>query len=166
MTSKLYHGDKVLVVNTMLYNGRIGHLAPTSGLEDDPWDFSVELLAAEGEGKLNEARKIGVHDFQVVPVNLKHYNGVELTTLFEKLDDQTLRLLLAEQIELLWETRLTGESFVTTKLDIQAVLGELSARDSSFTQLHNAWRALGGGSGTFRNYVETVAAVNSVLATA
>lgn len=49
-------GDRVIIHNTLLYNGRTGVVVPNSGLYDDPWDFNV---------RLDDGRIIGVNRNQL-----------------------------------------------------------------------------------------------------
>jgi hypothetical protein len=70
LMKKLQHGDKVRVVKSLLYTGRTGVLGPISDDPDDPWDFTVKLTAGDPDStsRIEQARTIGVHDDQVVPL--------------------------------------------------------------------------------------------------
>lgn len=68
---ELEHGMRVRVKGTLFYNGRVGTLGPTSGDPEDPWDFHVELDAAEvpeGHPVSGEAQTIAVFYTQVEPL--------------------------------------------------------------------------------------------------
>lgn len=42
-THTIQLGDRVRVKNSMLFDGRVGEIIPTSGHPDDPWDWYVSL---------------------------------------------------------------------------------------------------------------------------
>jgi hypothetical protein len=46
-------GDRVVVKETLYYNGRHGKLIPTSEHPDDPWDFYVLLDDTATIGVMN-----------------------------------------------------------------------------------------------------------------
>ena len=59
-------GDRVRINGTLLYDGRIGVLTPTSDDPEDFWDFNVDLDALSNPKSLIEqARTIGVHDIDL-----------------------------------------------------------------------------------------------------
>jgi len=56
-------GDRVVIIDSLLYTGRTGVLKSSS----DDWDFHVDLDAKENpQKKIDEEREIGVYNFQVI----------------------------------------------------------------------------------------------------
>lgn len=58
---RLALGDRVRVKDSMLFEGRVGEIIPTSGHPDDPWDHYVTL---EPQG-LYGSQRIGVMSNEV-----------------------------------------------------------------------------------------------------
>lgn len=68
---ELQHGMRVCVKDSLLYTGRVGRLAPGYSDEEGGWDFHVELDATDDskvDSLIRGERTIGVHDFQVEPI--------------------------------------------------------------------------------------------------
>lgn len=63
--AKLNVGDRVVVTNTLMYNGRVGVLEPATVAEDGGWDFHVNMDANSASEVRQEGGIIGVWDFQV-----------------------------------------------------------------------------------------------------
>lgn len=57
-------GDRVRVKDSLLFDGRVGEIIPTSGHPDDPWDHYVTLEAEELYGP----QRIGVTIDQIEPL--------------------------------------------------------------------------------------------------
>lgn len=56
-------GDRVVVIDSLLYTSRMGTLTAS----DDEWDFHVDLDAKhDPQTRLDGAREIGVYNFQVI----------------------------------------------------------------------------------------------------
>lgn len=70
-TFTLKPGDRVIVLDTMLFNNRLGVIEEV-GPGEGYWDFNIELDPAGPDD--NPRTSIGVHSFQISPVE-GEYNG-------------------------------------------------------------------------------------------
>jgi len=159
--AKLKHGDRVFVVNSLLYTGRVGTLVKNSGLEDDPWDFNVELEPRNGASARAEGGVIGVHDFQVLRTKFAAMRPVELNELIEALNHEGL-ILAADMLLVGLEESFIGATFIEAKMKLQAAVKKLSELDRSFDEFFKASLRL-GMDGTLRNYVSYADSLRSHL---
>jgi len=149
--AKLKHGDRVFVVDSLLYTGRVGVLTKNSGLKDDPWNFNVELEPRNGATARPEGGSIGVSDFQVVRTKFSAMRPAELNDLIEKLNHSGL-ILAADMLLLELEAAFINTSIIETKMKLQYVIQALSKLDASFDSFYRRSIRL-GADGTLRNYI-------------
>lgn len=149
--AKLKHGDRVFVVDSLLYTGRVGVLTKNSGLEDDPWNFNVELEPRNGAAARPDGGTIGVHDFQVIRTKFNAMRPQELNGLIEKLNHGGL-ILAADMLLLELEAALISVSIIETKMKLQYVVQALVKLDFSFDTFYRRSLRL-GADGTLRNYI-------------
>lgn len=122
MKTKLKHGELVLVLNTLNYDGRQGVLGPISNDPEDIWSFNVELLASIENTPLAKARTIGVTEDQVVPLSLFGVSSVKKQRIIDGLTVEGLRNVIAEALIELNKQSIHSSAFLELKLTIQTAL--------------------------------------------
>lgn len=154
------HGDDVLIVNTLNYNGRWGVLGPISDDPEDIWDFTVALAA---DGGADDTRIIGVSRDQIVPLSLQSLTPRQQNVYIQLLSDLGLQAIIAACLDRLHYVTLSHDGFMQIKLTIQAALDAWSKLDDSVQGIFDEWRKLGGPAGTVFGYFEALQNLQCLL---
>lgn len=164
MKKQLKHGDQVLVVNTLNYNGRRGVLGPISDDPEDIWDYTVELSPGMGDDRLAEARKIGVHEGQVLPLSLSSLKGTQLNVVLSTLSEEGIQNVISGALTVLGVATIRSDEFLEAKMIIQQSLHSWVEINPEVKPILTTWQLLGGKSGTLSGYVEAVTRLALTLA--
>lgn len=163
MNRQLKHGDMVLVVNTMNYNGRRGVLKPISDDPEDCWEFTVDLFEGIQGDRLSKVKKIGVSSFQVVPLSLQGLRPAMKRQTLESLSEEGLGNVIAGCVMKLRDLPINSEKFMAVKMIIQDTLEAMVTYKPEMNDIFVQWRKLGGSEGTLFAYTDAIANLYKIL---